>query len=122
MGFTDRRDADFTSGLEVEYPLSTPWSVGGILEHTANGLRGKNITFVLGAAHYRPSSIPGLKLTGGAGVEFKEDSGDDIRFRIGAGYDIIKGRYFTVTPRVALDLGGGDSENLVLGATLFYWF
>lgn len=120
-GLTDRDDIDFTSGLELEYSLSSPWSVGGILEHTPNGLRGENVTLLLGTVHYRPVIMPSLKLTGGAGIEFN-DFGDDIRLRAGIGYDLIQGDRFTITPRLAVDIEGGDSENIVLGATLLYRF
>ncbi len=57
-----------------------------------------------------------LKLTGGLGVEFREAAGDDVRARIGVGYDVYQGG-FTVTPRLAIDFGDGG-ENVVLGVTL----
>lgn len=46
--------------------------------------------------------------------------GDDIRLRIGAGYDVVQGPV-TLTPRIALDFGNGR-ENLVLGATAYFRF
>ena len=116
LGFTDRNDADFTFGAEYEYQIRSQWSVGATLEYTPDVVLGRDFTLVLGTANFRPSSIPRLKLIGGLGVEFREAAGDDVRARIGAGYDVYQGG-FTVTPRLGLDFGDGG-ENVVLGVTL----
>lgn len=113
IGVTDRDDVDMTIGAEYEYRLDRYWSAGGILEHTPDAFGDNSATLVMGTVNMRPGSQ--LKLTGGVGVEFNEFD-DDIRFRIGAGYDVIQGP-FNVTPRIAIDFGDGD-ENIILGATL----
>jgi hypothetical protein len=113
-GFTDRFDTDFTFGGEYEYRMQGPWSVGGLVEYTPNVIRGDDFTLLLGTAHYRPPTLSRLKFTGGAGVEFKDFGGDDLRLRLGTGYDLFHEGSFTLTPRVAIDFGDGD-ENIVLG-------
>ncbi|MEX2525688.1 MAG: hypothetical protein WD750_12080 [Gammaproteobacteria bacterium] len=121
LGFTDRDDADFTLGAEYEYRPREPWSFGAIVEHTPDVVFGRDFTLVLAAAHYRPPSIQRLKLTGGAGIEFKDVGGDDARFRLGAGYDVFMNGPLTITPRIAVDFGEGD-ESIVFGVTAMYGF
>ncbi|MEJ2762226.1 MAG: hypothetical protein P8126_12060 [Gammaproteobacteria bacterium] len=122
LGATDRYDTDFTFGAEYEHQLQQrPWSVGAILEHTPNVVLGHDYTVVLATAHYRPFSIPLLKLTGGAGVEFRSGAGNHLRFRFGAGYDIYKQGQITVTPRVAVDFGQGTT-GVVFGISALYGF
>lgn len=118
-GFTERNDADFTVGLEYAYRMQDQWSGGVIVEYTPDVVLGRDATLMLGTANFRPTNLPRLKLTGGAGVEFKSfGGGDDLRFRVGAGYDVITD-LITVTPRIGIDFGDGG-ENLTLGVTLFY--
>ncbi len=121
IGFTDRNDVDFTFGGEYEYRPQAPWSFGATIEHTPDVVFGHDFTLVLATAHYRPPSMERFKLTGGAGIEFKDVGGDDIRFRLGAGYDVFMNGPLTVTPRVAVDFGGGD-ESFVFGVTAMYGF
>jgi len=121
IGFTDRADADFTFGAEYEYDMQGPWSAGALVEQTPDVILGRDFTVLLGTLHYRPQTLSRLKLTGGAGVEFKDVVGDDIRVRAGAGYDLFIEGPFTVTPRIAVDFGDGD-ENIVLGVSLLYGF
>lgn len=120
IGFTDRNDADFTIGGEYEYHMQGPWSVGAVIEHTPDGPAGRDFTVTMATAHYRPASLSRLKLTGGAGIQFR-DGGDDLRFRFGAGYDIFMNGPVTVTPRIAVDFGDGD-ESVVLGVSALYDF
>lgn len=120
-GFTDRADADFTFGAEYEYHMAGPWSAGVLVEQTPDVIFGRDFTLLLGTAHYRPATLPRLKLTGGAGMEFKEVGGDDIRLRAGVGYDLFVEGALTVTPRLALDFGE-DDESIVLGISLLYGF
>jgi hypothetical protein len=119
LGFTSRHDTDFTFGGEYEYRLQTPWAVGAIVEHTSNVRFGRDYTLVLATAHYRPPSMSLLKLTGGAGVEFRESTGDKLRLRFGAGYDVFKEGSITVTPRVAVDFGQG-SASVVFGVSALF--
>lgn len=117
-GFTDRYDTDLTLGAEYEYRLQRPWSAGAIIEYTPDVLAGSDFTVLMGTAHYRLPGTPRLKLTGGAGIEMRERFADDIRFRLGVGYDLIEGP-ITVTPRIAFDLGGGE-ESIVLGVSVLF--
>lgn len=121
LGFTDRNEADFTFGGEYEYRPREPWSFGAIVEHTPDVVFARDFTLVLATAHYRPASIQRLKLTGGAGIEFKDVGGDDFRFRLGAGYDVFMNGPLTITPRIAVDFGDGD-ENIVFGVSVLYGF
>lgn len=114
LGVTDRTSADFTIGAEYEYHLDSTWSVGGLLEYTPDAFGSSDATVVMGTANYRFADLPRLKLTGGVGMEFRPVD-DDFRFRIGAGYDVIT-EPVTVTPRIALDFGGG-ANNVILGGT-----
>ena len=116
LGFTDRDDADFTFGAEYEYQMRSEWSVGALLEYTPDVVLGRDFTLVLATANFRPATMDRLKITGGLGVEFRETAGDDVRARIGVGYDVYRGG-LTVTPRLGLDFGDGG-ENIVLGVTL----
>lgn len=116
VGFTDRRDSDFTFGAEFEFPARDRWSYGALVEHTPNVFRNGDATVLLATANFRPNPSGRLRLTGGAGVEFKDYADDDLRFRIGTGYDLVIEGNLTVTPRIAFDFGEGD-ENLVFGAT-----
>jgi len=118
-GFTSRHNTDFTFGGEYEYRLQTPWAVGAIVEHTPNVRFGRDYTLVLATAHYRPPSMSRVKFTGGAGVEFRENTGDKLRLRFGAGYDVFKEGKITVTPRVAVDFGQG-SASVVFGVSALY--
>ena len=120
VGFTDRTDADFTVGVEYEYDMQAPWSVGAILEYTPNAFFGRDFAVLLGTGNYRLPSMPQLKLTGGAGIEFRDGGGDDVRFRLGAGYDVLEGTV-TVTPRFALDFGDGP-DSIVLGISFLHNF
>lgn len=119
IGFTDRHDTDLTFGAEYEYRLQGPWSVGGLVEHTPDVIFGDDYTLAMGTAHYRPANLSRLKLTGGAGIEFKDIGGDDVRFRLGAGYDVYRQGQLTITPRVAVDFGEGN-ESVVLGVSAKY--
>lgn len=121
LGFTDRDDADFTFGGEYEYRMDRQFSAGAIVEHTPDVVFGQDFTLAMGTMHYRPSGLQRLKLTGGAGVEFKDIGGDDLKVRLGAGYDIFVEGPVSVTPRIAVDFGEGD-ENLSLGVTTSYHF
>lgn len=123
IGFTDRYNTDFTFGAEYEHQLqqARPWSVGGLVEFTPDVRFGNDDTVALATAHYRPASLSRLKLTGGAGIEFRENAGDHARFRLGAGYDIFRENRLTITPRVAVDFGEGD-ENVVFGVSGYYDF
>lgn len=121
IGFTDRDDADFTFGGEYEYRPPGAWSFGAIVEHTPDVVFGRDFTVVLATAHYRPASIQRLKLTGGAGIEFKDVGGDDLRLRLGAGYDVFMNGPLTITPRIAVNFGDGD-ENTVFGVSALYSF
>lgn len=121
LGFTDRDDADFTAGLEYEYQLDRNWSIGGVLEHTPDVVFDEDSTVVMATGNFRPTAAPRLKLTGGVGGEFRDYADDDVRFRVGAGYDLFIEGNLTLTPRIAMDFGDGD-ENIVVGATLFYNF
>ena len=116
LGFTDRDDADFTFGAEYEYQMRSQWSIGALIEYTPDVVLGRDFTLVLGTANFRPSTMDRLKITGGLGVEFRETAGDDLRARIGVGYDVYRGG-LTVTPRLGIDFGDGG-ENVVLGVTL----
>lgn len=118
IGFTERNDADFSFGAEYAYRLHEQWSFGAIVEHTPNYFFSRDATLLLGTANFRTPAAPRLKLTGGAGVEFKDIGGNDLRFRVGAGYDLVSD-LITVTPRVAVDFGQGG-ENIVLGVTFYY--
>lgn len=120
-GFTDfdQGSTNPTLGLELDHKLEGAWSAGGVAEHTSRGHRGERSTLVLGTLNYRPPTTQRLKLTGGAGYEFNR-FGDDIRLRVGAGYDVVQGPVI-LTPRIALDFGNGR-ENLVLGATAYFRF
>jgi hypothetical protein len=118
IGFTERNDADFTFGAEYAYRLHEQWSFGAIVEHTPNYLFSRDATLLLGTVNFRTPAVPRLKLTGGAGVEFKDIGGNDLRFRAGVGYDLISD-LVTVTPRIGVDFGQG-SENMVLGVTFYY--
>lgn len=121
IGMTDRHDVDATFGVEFEYRPLGQWSYGAIIEHTPDVVRSQDATLLLGTANFRPSSHPRLKLTGGAGVEFKDYDSDDVRFRAGAGYDLIIEGQLTITPRIAFDFG--ESRNsVVLGASANYRF
>jgi len=119
LGLTDRNDADFTVGAEYEYHLDSMFSVGGILEYTPDAIGSSDATVLMATGNFRPQTVPRLKLTGGVGAEFRRFD-DNIRFRIGAGYDVIAAPV-TITPRVAIDFGGGD-ENVILGATFSQGF
>ena len=115
----DRGGTNPTLGLELDHDLDGPWSVGGVAEYSSSGYRGSNSTLLLGTLNYRPPETPRLKLTGGTGVEFNR-YGDDIRLRLGIGYDVVTGPV-TLTPRFAFDFGN-SRENLVLGATAYFRF
>jgi hypothetical protein len=119
LGFTSRHDTDFTFGAEYEYRLQTPWSIGAIFEHTSNVRFGRDYTLVLATAHYRLPSMSRVKFTGGAGVEFRESASDKLRLRFGAGYDVFKEGRITVTPRVAVDFGQGDTS-VVFGVSALF--
>jgi len=122
IGFSNRYNTDFTFGAEYEHQLQTrPWSVGATLEHTPDVIGGNDYTVALATAHYRPASLSRLKLTGGAGIEFRDGASDHARFRLGAGYDIFQEGRITVTPRISVDFGEGD-ENVVFGVTGYYGF
>lgn len=121
LGATDRDDADLTYGAEFEYRPGGQWGYGAIVEHTPDVVRNRDATVLLGTAHFRPGRHPRLKLTGGAGVEFRDYAGDNVRFRAGAGYDLIIEGQLTITPRMAFDFGEG-SNSVVLGATAKYRF
>lgn len=118
-GFTSRHNTDFTFGGEYEYRLQTPWAVGAIVEHTPNVRFGRDYTLVLATAHYRLPSMSRVKFTGGAGVEFRENTGDKLRLRFGAGYDVFKEGKITVTPRVGVDFGQG-SASVVFGVSALF--
>lgn len=115
----DRGGTNPTLGLELNHDLDGPWSVGGVAEYSSSGYRGSNSTLLLGTLNYRPPETPRLKLTAGTGVEFNR-YGDDIRLRLGIGYDVVTGPV-TLTPRFAFDFGN-SRENLVLGATAYFRF
>lgn len=114
LGLTDRDDADLTLGVEYEYRYSTRWSFGGVVEFTPDAIANESATVIMGLAHYHV--IDRLKLTGGVGAQFTEFD-DDLRFRLGAGYEVFRDETFVVTPRAAVDFGDGD-ENVVLGVTV----
>jgi len=118
VGFTERNNADFTFGFEYGYRIYDQWSAGAIVEHTSDYFMGRDATLVLATGNFRPAGIPQLKMTGGTGVEFKSAGSNDIRFRVGAGYDLIRG-LISVTPRIGVDFGSGG-ENIVVGVTFFY--
>lgn len=121
LGATDRNDVDLTYGAEFEYRPGGQWGYGAIVEHTPDVIRDRGATVLLGTANFRPDRHPRLKLTGGAGVAFTDYAGDNIRFRAGAGYDLIIEGPLTITPRVAFDFGEGSSS-VVFGATANYRF
>jgi len=121
IGFTDRRDADFTLGLRYEHDLSGPWSAGALVEHTPDYFRNEDATLLLGTANYRPVSYPRLKFTGGAGVEFKDIQGDDVVFRTGIAYDMFLEGPLSLAPTIALNFGEND-ESVTLGANLMFRF
>lgn len=121
LGFTDRADADFTFGGEYDYRFDRQWSAGAVVEYTPDVVLGDDFAVVLGTVNFRPSTVPRLKLTGGAGVEFKDVGGDDLKLRIGAGYDVFIEGPVSITPRVAIDFGDGD-EDLILGVSAMYRF
>ncbi len=120
-GFTDfdRGGTNPTLGLELENNLEGPWSVGGVLEHSSSGFRDQRSTLTMATLNYRPPGTDRLKFTGGAGYEFNR-FGDDVRLRVGVGYDLVQGP-MTLTPRIAFDFGN-SREDLVLGATAYFRF
>lgn len=118
-GVTDfeRGGTEFTIGAEYDHRSAGPMSVGGLVEYTPDGIAGRSSTLLLGTLNYRPPGTPRLKFTGGAGVDFN-DFGDDVRMRVGVGYDAITGPT-KLTPRIAFDFGNGR-QNVVLGATVSF--
>jgi len=120
-GFTDydRGGTNPTLGLELERNMEGPWSVGGVLEHSSSGFRNQRSTLTMATLNYRPPATDRLKFIGGAGYEFNR-FGDDVRLRVGVGYDLVQGP-MTLTPRIAFDFGN-SREDLVLGATAFFRF
>lgn len=121
VGFTDRRDADFSFGLRYEHDMYGPWSAGALVEHTPNYFRNDDATLLLGTAHYRPAFNQRLKFTGGAGVEFKDVEGDDVMFRTGVAYDVFLEGPLTLAPNIAFNFGENE-ESVTLGATLSFRF
>lgn len=121
IGFTDRRDADFTLGVRYEHNLSGPWSAGALVEHTPNYFRGDDATLLMGTANYRPLFNQRLKFTGGAGVDFKDTEGDDVVFRTGVAYDVFLEGPLTLAPNIAFNFGENE-ESVTLGATLMFNF
>jgi len=121
VGLTDRSDADLTIGAEYEYRLRERWGVGAVLEWTPDAFpRDNDATLVMGTANFYP--VPRLKLIGGLGVEFT-DFDDELRARLGAGYDVFtpEDQGFYLTPRLAVDFGDRD-ESVVFGASLRFPF
>lgn len=122
LGFTNRYDTDLSFGAEYEHQLQQrPWSVGVIFEYTPDVVLGRDYSVVLGTVHYRPVSMPLLKLTGGAGIEFRDGASNHARIRLGAGYDIYKEGRITITPRIAVDLGQGETS-VIFGVSALYGF
>lgn len=117
LGFTDRRDEDVTLGGEIEYMRNDRWSYGAILEYTPDVYRDEDATVVLATANFRPNPQGRWKLTGGAGMEFKNYAEDDFRLRLGTSFDLFLEGSLTLSPRIAFDFGEGD-ENIVVGATV----
>src|SRR5690554_3497460 len=62
LGFTDRYDADFTYGVEIENRVSSEWGYGAIVEHTPDVIGSEGATVLLGTANFRPATIPRMKL------------------------------------------------------------
>lgn len=121
VGFTDRRDADFTLGLRYEHQMSGRWSAGALVEHTPDYFRSDDATMLMGTASYRPVFNERLKFTGGAGVEFKDVEGDDVVFRTGVAYDIFLEGPLSLAPNIAFNFGEND-ESVTLGASLMFRF
>lgn len=121
VGFTDRRDADFSFGARWEHDLAGPWSAGALVEHTPDYFRNDDATLLLGTANYRPAFNQRLKFTGGAGVEFKDIEGDDVVFRTGVAYDVFVEGPLTLAPNIAFNFGENE-ESVTLGATLAFRF
>lgn len=121
IGFTDRRDADFTMGLRYEHDMTGPWSAGVLMEHTPDYFAGDDATMLLGTANFRPGNYPRLKFTGGAGIEFKDIAGDDVVFRTGVSYDVFVEGPLTLAPTIAFNFGEND-ESVTLGASLLFHF
>jgi len=119
VGFTDRDDVDFSVGGEYDYRLRRQWSIGAVAEHTPDAYGPYDATVLMGTAKFHPASMQRLQLIGGLGAEFKDIGGDDLKFRVGAGYDVFREGSITITPRVTVDFGEGD-ENVVFGVTAFY--
>ena len=120
-GFTDRRNAEFSFGMQMEHALDRNWSAGATVEHTPDEWRGNDATFVFGLMNFRPDSMPRLKLTGGAGIEFNEIFDDAVMFRTGVGYDLFLEGPLSLTPMLAFNFGEGNNS-MTLGANLNFNF
>lgn len=120
-GFTDRRDADFTVGMQIEHMLNQTWSTGAVLEYTPNERNNNDATMLLGLVNYRPDFNRQLKLTGGAGVEFNDNSDDGVMFRTAVSYDLFYEGPLTFTPMVGFNFGE-NQESITLGASLQFNF
>lgn len=120
-GVTDRYDSDFSFGVHYEHPMADGWSAGALVEHSPDAYGNDAATLVMGTANFRPAFSSRLKVTGGAGIEFKDIGGDDVKFRAGLAYDLFLEDKFTLSPLVAFNLGEGK-DSVTLGATLFYQF
>jgi len=120
VGLTDRDDADITIGAESEYQLDPLWAVGAVVEYTRDAFRDEDATVVMGTVNFYP--VDRFRLIGGLGVEFT-DFDDEIRVRLGAGYDVFTAATegFRLTPRLSVDFGDRD-ESVVFGATLAFPF
>lgn len=121
VGFTDRYDTDFTFGAHLEHAVDGPWSVGGLVEYTPDAYGNDAATLVMGSVYLRPDFSNRLKIIGGAGVEFKDFGGDDVKFRAGASYDLFLEDRYTLAPTVSFNLGEGK-DSVTFGASLNYQF
>lgn len=133
IGGTDAGGREFTVGLEYERRLTKLFGIGGVIEYTKKGERGREreievegeevsilekadgvATFV-GLVHVHP--IWGLRLSAGGGFEQAREEDDQGLWRLGAAYDFEIGNDFAIAPGYAVDWINGK-RNYVYGVTL----
>ena len=99
----DRRDADFTVGIEYERLINKSFGIGGIIEY-ASGDHDFWVFAVPIAYH-----IGAWKWYVASGVEKEKGHSNELLFRVGVEYGFEVGD-FEIAPQFDVDFVDGDKE------------
>lgn len=99
----DRRDADFTLGIEYERLINQSFGIGGVIEHASGGhdfwVFAVPIAYHIGAWKWYVAS----------GVEKEKGHSNELLFRVGVEYGFEVGD-FEIAPQFDVDFVDGDKE------------